>query len=93
MKRTRKQQEQESVADFKQRIAIMMRERETGKKYSIVGASRPPEWCRKEQRAERPDGWVRCADHRNGGATFCPRGGTALQQWQRQQWGDRSGGL
>lgn len=30
----------ESVADFKQRIAIMMRERETGKKYSIVGAAR-----------------------------------------------------
>jgi hypothetical protein len=30
----------ESVADFRQRIAIMMRERETGKKFSMVGASR-----------------------------------------------------
>jgi hypothetical protein len=33
----------ESVADFKQRICIMMRERETGKKYSLVGASRADE--------------------------------------------------
>jgi hypothetical protein len=29
----------ESVADFKQRLAIMMRERETGKRYSIIGAA------------------------------------------------------
>ena len=36
---------QETVADFKQRIAIIMRERETGKKYSIIGAARRPEWC------------------------------------------------
>src|SRR6516162_8711600 len=36
----RKSKRQESVADFKQRLAIMMRERETGKKYSIVGAAR-----------------------------------------------------
>src|SRR5262252_881124 len=66
----------ETVADFKQRIAIMMRERETGKKYSVVGASRAHECV------------VRCPDHRNGGATFCPRGGAALQMWQRKQWGD-----
>jgi hypothetical protein len=33
----------ESVADFKARIALIMRERETGKKYSLVGASRAPE--------------------------------------------------
>ena len=32
---------QESVADFKQRLAIIMRERETGHRYSIVGAARP----------------------------------------------------
>ena len=32
----------ESVADFKQRIAIIMRERETGKKYSIIGAAPVP---------------------------------------------------
>jgi hypothetical protein len=31
---------------------------------------------------------VRCPDHRNGGATSCPRGGAALQIWQRRQWGD-----
>jgi hypothetical protein len=37
----RKSKRQESVADFKQRLAIMMRERETGKKYSIIGAARP----------------------------------------------------
>ena len=36
----------------------------------------------------RPAGMVRCPDHRNGGATFCPRGGAALQQWQRRQWGE-----
>jgi hypothetical protein len=30
----------ESVADFKARIALMMRERETGKRYSIIGAAR-----------------------------------------------------
>jgi len=34
-KHTHKQPE--SVADFRQRIAIMMSERETGKKYSLVG--------------------------------------------------------
>jgi hypothetical protein len=33
----------ESVADFKQRIAIIMRQRETGKKYSIVGGPRAHE--------------------------------------------------
>jgi len=37
---------------------------------------------------ERKTGWVRCPDHRNGGATQCPRGGAALQEWQRKQWGD-----
>jgi hypothetical protein len=31
----------ESVADFKQRIALMMRNQEGDKKYSVVGASRP----------------------------------------------------
>lgn len=35
----------ESVADFKQRIAIIMRERETGHKYSIIGGPRAPEGC------------------------------------------------
>jgi hypothetical protein len=29
----------ESTGDFKQRIAKMMRERETGKKYSLIGAA------------------------------------------------------
>ena len=34
------------------------------------------------------DGYFRCPDHRNGGATRCPRGGAALQIWQRKQWGE-----
>lgn len=33
----------ESVSDFKARIAIMMRERETGKKYSVMGGPRAHE--------------------------------------------------
>jgi hypothetical protein len=33
----------ESVADFKARIAIMMREHETGKKFSMVGGPRANE--------------------------------------------------
>lgn len=32
---------QESIADFKHRIALMMRNREGGKVYSIIGAARP----------------------------------------------------
>lgn len=32
---------QETVADFRERITRMVRERETGKKYSIIGAARP----------------------------------------------------
>jgi hypothetical protein len=40
MKKNKKLPQPESVADFKQRIAIMMRERETGKRYSIVGGPR-----------------------------------------------------
>jgi len=35
----------ESIADFKQRIAIIRRRIETGKEYSIIGASRRPAWC------------------------------------------------
>jgi len=37
------------------------------------------------------DAWLftsRCPDHKNGGATVCPRGGAALQIWQRKQWGE-----
>lgn len=37
---------QETIADFKQRIALLMRNREGGKQYSMVGAAPPPEWCR-----------------------------------------------
>lgn len=37
---------------------------------------------------ESPSATVRCPDHRNGGATRCPRGGADLQIWQRKQWGD-----
>ena len=32
---------QESIADFKHRIALLMRNREGGKQYSIIGAARP----------------------------------------------------
>lgn len=39
-KRTVKLPQPESVSDFKQRIAIIMRERETGIKYSHVGGPR-----------------------------------------------------
>jgi hypothetical protein len=35
-----KRKQPESVADFKARIALIMRERETGKRYSIIGAAR-----------------------------------------------------
>jgi hypothetical protein len=35
----------ESIADFKERIAIIRRRIETGKEYSIIGASRIPAWC------------------------------------------------
>lgn len=31
----------ESMADFKHRIALLMRNREGGKVYSIIGAARP----------------------------------------------------
>jgi hypothetical protein len=33
----------ETVADFKQRLAALIRSRETGKRYSLVGAARAPE--------------------------------------------------
>lgn len=36
----------------------------------------------------RQSDWVRCPNHANGGATSCPRGGAALQVWQRKQWGN-----
>jgi hypothetical protein len=39
----------ESVSDFKARIALLMRERLTGHKYSVIGAPPPPEWCRKRK--------------------------------------------
>lgn len=35
---------------------------------------------------EKAAGYVRCPDHRNGGATMCPRGGPALQEFQRRMW-------
>jgi hypothetical protein len=38
---------QEKVADFKERIARMIRERETGKKYIMVGGTRTPDWCKR----------------------------------------------
>ncbi len=38
------------------------------------------------KRAKRMATSVRCPDHARGGATRCPRGGAALQLWQRAQW-------
>jgi hypothetical protein len=32
---------QETIAEFKHRIALLMRNREGGKQYSIIGAARP----------------------------------------------------
>jgi hypothetical protein len=46
---------QESVADFKQRLALMIRERETGKKYSVIGAApTPPALLRPKDAAPTP---------------------------------------
>ena len=61
---------QESIADFKHRIALLMRNKEGGKQYSIIGAARPD------------PSLVRCHG-KDGRLTTCPRGGAALQQWQR----------
>ena len=45
-----KRKQPESVSDFKARIAIMMRERETGKKFSVMGGPRAhPSVLRKEK--------------------------------------------
>lgn len=44
---------QESVADFKQRLAIIMRQRETGHTYSIVGAPRADR-CVVRKRGSQP---------------------------------------
>lgn len=46
------------------------------------------DYCPKCTRNMNRTDMVRCPDHRNGGATSCPRGGAALQIWQRRQWGD-----
>jgi hypothetical protein len=45
----------ETVADFKQRIAIMMRERETGKKYSVVGGPRAHSCVVRKRRPKCPN--------------------------------------
>jgi hypothetical protein len=42
--RQKTQEPQESIADFKQRIALLMRNREGGKVYSMIGAA-PPDPC------------------------------------------------
>jgi hypothetical protein len=51
MKRIKPQPE--SVADFKQRIAKLMRERETGKKFSVIGGPRADDCVKKKQTALR----------------------------------------
>jgi hypothetical protein len=50
-----KRPQPESVADFKHRIARIVRERETGKKYSIIGAApTPPALLRPKDAAPTP---------------------------------------
>jgi hypothetical protein len=44
---------QESVSDFKARLALLMRQRETGNTYSIIGAPRASE-CLRRSRNDRP---------------------------------------
>jgi hypothetical protein len=43
----------ETVADFKQRIAILMRQRETGQRYSIIGGPRAAQ-CVVRGKGDRP---------------------------------------
>jgi len=43
---------QESVQDFKARLALLMRQRETGNTYSIIGASRTSECLRRPRNAQ-----------------------------------------
>jgi hypothetical protein len=50
---------QESIADFKHRIALLMRNREGGKAYSIIGAARPDPCVIRPKKAidnAKPDG-------------------------------------
>lgn len=42
----------ESVSDFKARIALQMRQRETGNTYSIIGAPRASECLRRPRDAQ-----------------------------------------
>jgi hypothetical protein len=43
---------QESVADFKARLALQIRQRETGNTYSVIGASRASECLRRPRDAQ-----------------------------------------
>lgn len=87
----------EANAQAHGRIALMLIERKAARQ--LPAPTRPPErkfYARnsepvpfpKDAEAERLN-FVRCPNHHGGGATHCPRGGAALQIWQRQQWGDR----
>jgi len=44
---------QETVSDFKARIALLMRQRETGNTYSVIGAARAPE-CQRRKPGDQP---------------------------------------
>ena len=57
MKTITKLPQPESVADFKQRIAIIMRERETGKKYSMVGGPRADECVTRKSKTYGKNDW------------------------------------
>jgi hypothetical protein len=43
---------QESVADFKARLALLVRQRDTGNNYSIIGAPRAPACLRRPRNAQ-----------------------------------------
>jgi hypothetical protein len=47
----------ESVSDFKTRIALLMRERETGNKYAITGASRAHECVVRKTKTYGRNAW------------------------------------
>jgi len=68
----------------------VMTKQEFNSRISAIMAGQDPE--REDSaimwKGSRLADWQRVPDHKNGGATFAPRGGAALQIWQRKQWGD-----
>jgi hypothetical protein len=76
----------ESVADFKLRLSSITRGQNGGEFPPVKPA--PSALVRQPGDEGYNPPMVRVPDHKNGGATLAPRGGAALQIWQRKQWGD-----